>query len=107
MLNFGPFKSFLFTTYISNNENPPITDKICWSLDIRYCEAYLYVFLIFKVIDYFSVSYVGITMKLRKHRLNVAATFSHGAVKREKLLKKDKKIMKTGKTKILTPVCYL
>ena len=39
MLNFGPFKSFLFTSYIGNNENPPITDKISWSLDIRYCGA--------------------------------------------------------------------
>ena len=34
MLNLGPFKSFLFTSYIGNNENPPITDGICWS---RYC----------------------------------------------------------------------
>ena len=42
MLNFGPFMSFLFNSYIGNNENPPITDEICWSLDIRYCGAPLY-----------------------------------------------------------------
>ena len=31
--------------YIGNNENPPITDEICWSLDFRYCGAQLYVFV--------------------------------------------------------------
>ena len=39
MLNYGPFKSFLFISYIGNNENPPITDEIGWSLDIRYSEV--------------------------------------------------------------------
>ena len=43
MLNFGPFKTFLFIYYIRDNENPPITDEICWSLDIRYCGASLYI----------------------------------------------------------------
>ena len=42
MLSFGPFKVFLLISYIGNNENPPITDEICWSLDIRYCGAQLY-----------------------------------------------------------------
>ena len=45
MLNFGPFKSFLFIFYIGNNKNPPVTDKICWSLEIRYCGASLYILL--------------------------------------------------------------
>ena len=43
MLNLGPFKSFLLTFYIGNNGNPPITDEISWSLDVRYCGAQLYV----------------------------------------------------------------
>ena len=42
MLNYGPFKSFLFISFIGNNENPPITDEIGWSLDIRYSEVQLY-----------------------------------------------------------------
>ena len=42
MPNLGPFKPFLFNFYIGNNENPPITDEICWSLDVRYCGASLY-----------------------------------------------------------------
>ena len=42
MLNFGPFRLFLFISYIGNNENPPITDESCWSLDIRYCGVWLY-----------------------------------------------------------------
>ena len=37
MLNLGPFKLFLFNSYIGNNKNPPITDEICRSLDVRYC----------------------------------------------------------------------
>ena len=45
MLNLGPFKSFFFIFYIGNNENPPITEEICWSLDVRYCGASLYLFL--------------------------------------------------------------
>ena len=44
MPSLGPFKPFLFNSYIGNNENPPITDKICWALDVRYCEASLYFF---------------------------------------------------------------
>ena len=48
MLNLGPLKSFLFTSYISHNENPPITDEICWSLDIRYCGASLYLIISLK-----------------------------------------------------------
>ena len=43
MLNLGPFKSFLLISYIGNNENLPITDEVCWSLDIRYCGASLYI----------------------------------------------------------------
>ena len=39
MLNYGPFKSLLFISYIGNKENPPITDEIGWSLDIRYSEV--------------------------------------------------------------------
>ena len=42
MLNLGPFKTFLLISYIGNNENPPITDEICWSLHVRYCEVPLY-----------------------------------------------------------------
>ena len=42
MINLGPFMSFLLISYIGNNENPP-TDEICWSLDVRYCGASLYV----------------------------------------------------------------
>ena len=42
MLNLGPLKSFLLISYNGNNENPPITDEICWSLDVRYSEAQLY-----------------------------------------------------------------
>ena len=41
MLNNGPYKPFLFVSYIGNNENLPITDKIDWSLDIRYSEVIL------------------------------------------------------------------
>ena len=47
MLNLGPFKSFLLISYIGNNENPPITDKICWSLDARFCGASLYLMIHF------------------------------------------------------------
>ena len=39
MLNLGPLKLFLLVFYIGNNINPPITDGIYWSLDIRYCGA--------------------------------------------------------------------
>ena len=42
MLNHGPFKSFLLISYIGNNENPPITNEIGWSLDVRYCGVSLY-----------------------------------------------------------------
>ena len=42
MLNFGPFKSILLIFFTGNNENPPTTDEICWSLDFRYCGAQLY-----------------------------------------------------------------
>ena len=34
-----PSSHFFFTSYNGNNKNPPITDEICWSLDIRYCES--------------------------------------------------------------------
>ena len=34
---------FPCNSYTGNNEKPLITDKICWSLDIRYCGASLYV----------------------------------------------------------------
>ena len=44
MLSLGPFKPFLFNSYIGNSENPPITDEIWWSLDVRYCGAQLYFF---------------------------------------------------------------
>ena len=39
MLNYGPFKSLLFISYIGNKKNLPITDEIGWSLDIRYSEV--------------------------------------------------------------------
>ena len=42
MLNLGPFEPFLLISYIGNNENPPITDEICWSIDVRYCGVPLY-----------------------------------------------------------------
>ena len=32
----------LYISYIDNNKNPPITDKVYWSLDIRYCGVQLY-----------------------------------------------------------------
>ena len=63
MLNFGPFKLFLFIFYIRNNKNPPITDEVCWSLDIRYCGTELYVNNILqrsKVIQ-FSIKHFKIT----------------------------------------------
>ena len=44
MLNLSPFKPFLLTFYIGNNEHPPIIEEICWSLDVRYCGASLYSF---------------------------------------------------------------
>ena len=43
MLNLGPFKTFLLISYIGNNENPPITDEICWFLHVRYCGVPLYI----------------------------------------------------------------
>ena len=51
MLNLGPFISFLLISYIGNNENPPITDEICWSLVIRYCGAQLYKKTTLKIIE--------------------------------------------------------
>ena len=42
MPSLGPFKPFLFDSYIGNNKNPPKTDEICWSLDFWYCGAQLY-----------------------------------------------------------------
>ena len=42
MVNFGPFRLFLIISYIGNNENPPITDEICWSLHVQYCGVPLY-----------------------------------------------------------------
>ena len=42
MPSLGPFKQFLFNFFIGNSENPPITDEIWWSLDVRYCGAQLY-----------------------------------------------------------------
>ena len=42
MLNFSIFKLFFFISYIVNNENLPIKDKICWSLDFRCCGVSLY-----------------------------------------------------------------
>ena len=42
MLNLSSFKLFLSILHLGNNENPPITDEICWSLDFRYCGAQLY-----------------------------------------------------------------
>ena len=42
MPSLDPFKPFLFYSYFGNNKNPPITDEICWSLDIQYCGASLY-----------------------------------------------------------------
>ena len=41
VLSFCSYKSFLFISYTGNNENLRITDKICWSLDIRYSGASL------------------------------------------------------------------
>ena len=33
---------FSFISYIGNNRIPPITDKNCWSLEIRYSGVQLY-----------------------------------------------------------------
>ena len=55
MLNLGPFMSFLLISYIGNNENPPITDEIGWSLDVRYCGASLYFFHLSNMNDLFSI----------------------------------------------------
>ena len=58
MPNFGPFKSFLFNSYIGNNENPPITDEIWWSLDVRYCGAQLYMQYEYYIADFVFLRYL-------------------------------------------------
>ena len=44
MLDCSPFKLFFSIYHIGNNKNPPRTDEICWSLEIRYCGVSLYVY---------------------------------------------------------------
>ena len=56
MLGLGPFKKFLLIFYIGNNENPLITEDICWSLDVRYCGAQLYTKVAQSIECYFNKS---------------------------------------------------